>query len=117
MKSPALRSLTVALLFILGTFATPFHLVIDAHEWDHHESPAPEDHDDSHHESHPATDHDLISIATTLRPAPLVLHFVAFVVEFVSFDVQAWTPTVEAGANSPPSSPESPPRSPRAPPL
>ncbi len=110
-------SLAVAALFFLGSFATPVHLIVDAHEWDHHESPEPDDHEHSHHEPHPAGDHELIQVSPVLRPAPVVIDMVALIVEFRAPEVQTWTRTVEAEANSPPSSPESPPRSPRAPPL
>lgn len=109
--------MAVAVLFVLGTFATSLHLVIDAHELVHHESPKPDDHDHSHHEPHPATDHELVPASPTVRPAPIVVEIVAAVLELAAADAQSWSPTVEAVANRPPSSPESPSRSPRAPPL
>jgi hypothetical protein len=117
MESRALSSLTVALLFVVGTFATPIHLAVDAHEWDHHEAPKPDDHDHSHHESHPSTDHQLVPVSPVARPAPVVMETIALSFEVVTPEFQIWTLTVEAEANGPPLAPESPPKPSRAPPL
>jgi len=109
--------LTTALLFALGVFATPVHLLVDAHEWIHHENPEPDHHDHSHHEPHPAADHQIDPVAQTLRPTPVVIDIATVDLQILPPAVQSWTLTIEAEANRPPSSPESPPRCPRAPPV
>ena len=111
------RSLGVAFLFLLGTLATPVHLLVDAHELSHHENPEPDDHKHSHHESHPPADHQIDPVAQSARPAPVVVELAIVDFQILPIDVRSWTPTVEEEANRPPSSPESPPRSPRAPPF
>ena len=107
----------MAALFFLGTIATPVHLLVDAHEWSHHESSEPDEHEHSHHEPHPATDHQLDPVLSSLRPVPVIVDVVRIDFEILAPEVPTWTPTIEAEANSPPSSPESPPRCPRAPPV
>ncbi len=111
------RALFVAIFFFLATFATPLHLAIEAHEWEHHESPTPDDQDPPHQDSHPASDHQIVPVAPTVRPVTIVVEMIAVEFQIVMPEIQTWAPTVEAEANSPPSAPESPPRSPRAPPL
>ncbi len=111
------RALSVAIFFLLATFATPLHLAIDSHEGEHHESSKPDDHDHSHHESHPASDHQVIPIEPSIRPLAIFVELVAVEFKILLPEIQTWSPTVVAEANSPPAAPESPPRSPRAPPL
>lgn len=117
MESQVGRTVTIAVLFLLGVFGTPVHLLVDVHEWSHHESPEPDDHEHSHHEPHPAADHQLDQVSPGIRPLPGIVDIVFIDFQVLQPDVQTGTPTVEAEANSPPSSPESPPRCPRAPPL
>jgi len=109
--------LMVAALFLLGTLATPLHLLVDAHEGSHHEGSEPDPHEHSHHDPHPAADHQMDPALSTARPVPIVVDIAAVDFEVQAPEVRSWTPTIEAEANSPPACPESPPRSPRAPPL
>jgi len=60
----------VVFLFALGSFAIPFHLAFEEHDWDgHHEESGDGDSHDS--QPHPASDHDAASVAAPVKTKPV----------------------------------------------